>query len=325
GARARRRCARSWRAGRSSGEATRDCRRKSNSARSTGNGCALSGICVDGVTTRRAVPDREFAARRGHYTTAFGRPNTRLWGEGHHSMHSRSLFVGLVIGGIVAVPYEGRAHMRLGAASERFIPNAAAAPALVLQAPCIANMPHVTGTWTTLPYLAPINPISLTLLHTGQVVIIAGSEDDSFNGIADENSYRVALWNPSDLSADSMDVQNLTYDVFCSGTAALPDGRPLIVGGTASYTFTGDNRASIFDPATGNFVQSQSMADGRWYATALALGDGRIMAFSGLASDGTTNTTVELYDLTNAGNGWSSPIASPFTLPTFPRMSLLPN
>jgi hypothetical protein len=70
------------------------------------------------------------------------------------------------------------------------------------------------------------------------------------------------------------------------GILVLPDGRGLVVGGTSSYAFTGDNRASIFNPATEDFVQSQDMADGRWYGTATALGDARIMAFSGLDPNG---------------------------------------
>ena len=117
----------------------------------------------------------------------------------------------------------------------------------------------------------------------------------------------------------------MEYDVFCSGTAALPDGRALVVGGTSDYSFTGDNRASIFDPATERFVQSQSMVDGRWYATATTLGDGRVMAFSGLGLSGGTNNTVEIYDLKNAGAGWTSPVSAPFSPPLYPHMFLLPN
>jgi len=40
---------------------------------------------------------------------------------------------------------------------------------------CAANVPHITGTWVTVPYLMPINPISATLLHTGKILIVAGS------------------------------------------------------------------------------------------------------------------------------------------------------
>jgi len=190
---------------------------------------------------------------------------------------------------------------------------------------CAANVPHVTGTWVKQPYLMPINPISATLLHTGKILIVAGSENDADNYSTGAESYRAAVWDPSGPTESSITVQNLAYDVFCSGTAVLPDGRALVVGGTSSYAFTGDNRASIFNPATDSFVQSQDMVDGRWYGTATALGDGRIMAFSGLSDGGGVNNTVEIYSLTDAGNGWTDPVAAPFTPSLFPRMMLLPD
>jgi hypothetical protein len=186
-------------------------------------------------------------------------------------------------------------------------------------------VPHVTGTWVTLPYLMPINPISATLLHTGKILIVAGSENDPDNYSTGAESYRAAVWDPSGTDESSIAVQNLSYDVFCSGTAVLPDGRPLVIGGTASYAFTGDNRASIFNPTTEAFVQSQNMADGRWYGTATALGDGRIMAFSGYDSGGGVNNTVEIYSLTDAGAGWTAPVTAPFSPSLFPRLLLLPN
>jgi hypothetical protein len=190
---------------------------------------------------------------------------------------------------------------------------------------CSANVPHIDGVWRTLPYLAPINPISATLLKTGQVLIVAGSENDASNNSQGSESYRNATWDPTGTTQSSITVQNINYDVFCSGTAALPDGRSLVVGGTSDYSFTGENRASIFDPATAQFVQSQSMVNGRWYATATALGDGRIMTFSGVNLTGGTNNTVEIYDLRNAGAGWASPVSGPFSPPLYPRMFLLPS
>jgi Galactose oxidase-like, Early set domain/PKD domain len=190
---------------------------------------------------------------------------------------------------------------------------------------CPNETPHLTGVWTTLPYQMPINPISATLLHTGKILIIAGSENDASNNSGGSESYRAAIWDPTGTTSASVDVKELCYDVFCSGTAVLPDGRALVVGGTADYSFKGDNRASFVDPTTEVFAQSQNMADGRWYATATALGDGRIMAFSGLGSGGGTNTKVQIYDLANAGAGWGSAITEPFTPPLFPRTFLLPD
>jgi PKD repeat protein len=190
---------------------------------------------------------------------------------------------------------------------------------------CPVNTPHIQGVWRTLPYLMPINPINATLLHTGKVLIVAGSENDASNNSKGSESYRNAVWDPSDPTANGIAVQEIEYDVFCSGTATLPDGRALVVGGTSDYSFKGDNRASFFDPATNEFAQSQNMVNGRWYATATTLGDGRIMTFSGLSLSGGTNNTVEIYDLNNAGAGWSSPTTAPFSPPLYPRLFLLPN
>ena len=147
---------------------------------------------------------------------------------------------------------------------------AAALTNLNALAQCPTNVPHITGTWTVLPYQMPINPISANLLPNGKVLIVAGSENDASNNSEGAESYRGAVWDPSGTNESSISVQNLTYDVFCSGTAALFDGRSLIVGGTSDYSFTGENRASIFNPATSQYVQSQNMVDGRWYATATA-------------------------------------------------------
>ena len=192
---------------------------------------------------------------------------------------------------------------------------------------CPDNVPHVTGTWTVLPYQMPINPISANLLPNGKVMIVAGSEADAYNNSGGADSYRAAVWDPSGSDESSVSVHNLTYDVFCSGTAALFDGRSLIVGGTAVasvYNSEGENRASIFNPVTNQFVQCQNMVDGRWYGTATELADGRIMAMSGLTQTGPTSRTVEIYDLQRAGAGWNPPTSVPFTPPLFPRLELLP-
>ena len=191
-------------------------------------------------------------------------------------------------------------------------------------AQCPTNVPHITGTWTVLPYQMPINPISANLLPNGNVLIVAGSENDASNNSRGAESYRGAVWDPTGTNESSISVQNLTYDVFCSGTAALFDGRSLIVGGTSDYSFTGENRASIFNPATSQYVQSQNMVDGRWYATAIALADGRIMAMSGLTQTGGTSRTIEIYDLQRAGAGWNPPTSVPFSPPLYPRLELLP-
>ena len=178
----------------------------------------------------------------------------------------------------------------------------------------------------TLPYQMPINPISATLLRSGQVLIVAGSENDAKNNSEGSESYRAALWDPTGPTQSSIVVQNLTYDVFCSGTAALPDGRALVVGGTSDYSFTGENRASFFDPATNQWIQSQNMVDGRWYATATTLGR--------WASDGLLRSAADRRHQQHASRSTTSRTrapagaarsAAPFTPPLYPRMWVLPN
>lgn len=193
------------------------------------------------------------------------------------------------------------------------------------RAQCPNNVPHEVGTWRTLPYPMTVNPISATLLRSGKVLVIAGSENDANNNATGADTYRYAIWDPAGTDESAVSTLNIHFDVFCSGTVQIPHGRTLTVGGSATYAFTGEARSTFFDPLTDRPVQSQSMADGRWYATVTTLGDGRIMAFSGLGNSGGTNKTVEIYDLANAGAGWGSAVTAPFTPPLFPRQFLLPN
>jgi Domain of unknown function (DUF1929)/Legume lectin domain/PKD domain len=66
----------------------------------------------------------------------------------------------------------------------------------------------------------------------------------------------------------------------------------------------------------------EDMAHGRWYPTDTILGDGRLMSFSGLDENGSTNTQVEIYKV---GVGWAAPSTAPWTPPLYPRMHLLPS
>ena len=177
---------------------------------------------------------------------------------------------------------------------------------------------QVTGQWVTLPYLMPINPIRVALLHTGNVLVVAGSENDP-NKSAQKDS-KAAVWN---LGTGSILLQDMPWDVFCNGGTFLADGRSMVVGGTVEYDpFYGEPRITVFDPLTQKFNQLHSMAHGRWYATAITLGDGRILAFSGLNETGQTNSTVEMYTV---ASGWSSPYAAPFVPSLYPWLHLLPN
>jgi hypothetical protein len=173
---------------------------------------------------------------------------------------------------------------------------------------------NVQGQWATLPTQMPINPVHVAMMHNGKVLIVSGS-----GNVAANTSYMAGVWDPA---TDTVTTQSVAWDMFCNGMVVLPDGRPFIMSGTLQYDpFHGQLRTSAYDPATGNFVDLQPMAHGRWYPTATTLGNGNVMIFSGLDENGNTNTTVEIYQV---GVGWSQPFSAPWTPPLYPRMHLLP-
>jgi Domain of unknown function (DUF1929)/Glyoxal oxidase N-terminus/PKD domain len=179
---------------------------------------------------------------------------------------------------------------------------------------------QITGQWKTLPYLMTINPIRLGLLHTGKIVIVAGSENNPTEHAAGTSVG--ALWDPN---ASTINIIPMLWDVFCNGGSFLADGRCMTFGGTDQYDpFVGDPRTTVFDPATDLFNQLQSMADGRWYATAITLGNGQVMVFSGYGSNQgeVVNQTVEIYTV---GSGYSTPYTANWTPPLYPWLTLLPN
>jgi len=161
----------------------------------------------------------------------------------------------------------------------------------------------------------PINPVHVTLMNNGKVLIVSGS-----GNVAGNTNYRAAVWDPQ---AGTIITQSVAWDMFCNGMVSLPDGRVFINGGTLQYDpFYGALSTSLYDPTTKTFTDVQQMAHGRWYPTVTTLGNGRILTFSGVDENGSTNSTVEIYTV---GSGWSSAFSAGWTPPLYPRLHLLPN
>src|SRR5437762_4540387 len=174
---------------------------------------------------------------------------------------------------------------------------------------------NLQGQWQTVSTTMPINPVHSRPLRSGKVLVVSGS-----GNVPSNTSYQAAVWDPA---TGSVTTQSLAWDMFCNGMIILPDGRPFVVGGTMAYDpFRGYAKTSAYNPSTGQFTDLESMAHGRWYPTATTLGDGRVMAFSGLNELSQTNATVEIY---TPGSRWSQEYPSGWNPPLYPRLHLLPN
>jgi hypothetical protein len=140
-----------------------------------------------------------------------------------------------------------------------------------------------------------------------------------------------------------------TGALFCAAVAQLADGRVLAAGGSDYYNepgipgfplgvleIEGLRNARIFDPRHDVWTQTGSMLFGRWYPTLVTLPDGNVFVASGVTKlvkpvypdnpfqSGRNVVQTETYDV-GCGTWSDNGGLAQRSLPTFPRMHLLPN
>ncbi|GGM10099.1 hypothetical protein GCM10010129_62540 [Streptomyces fumigatiscleroticus] len=88
------------------------------------------------------------------------------------------------------------------------------------------------GSWSQIdiPEKYRTNAIHAALLHTGKVLIVAGSGNEQRK--FDKGEFDTVLWDPEKNTFRKIPTPD---DFFCAGHAQLPDGRMLVAGGTARY------------------------------------------------------------------------------------------
>ncbi len=137
--------------------------------------------------------------------------------------------------------------------------------------------------------------------------------------------------------------RNADGAMFGSDQVFLADGRVLVASGTDYYSefgaveLEGLRATRIYDPETDTWEATGDLANGRWYPTLVTLGDGRVLAFSGVqklikpvyvgedaAKSGRNEVTVEAYD-PDTGEWTQLPSSADRSLPLYPRLNLLPN
>ena len=88
------------------------------------------------------------------------------------------------------------------------------------------------GLWVKLdiPAKFRVNGIHSTLLHNGDVLIMAGSGNNQ--AFFDAGTFKTLLLNPVTMKERLI---HTPWDLFCAGHIELPDGNILVAGGTARY------------------------------------------------------------------------------------------
>ncbi|MEQ1750377.1 MAG: LamG-like jellyroll fold domain-containing protein, partial [Prosthecobacter sp.] len=162
----------------------------------------------------------------------------------------------------------------------------------------------VLGTWTSAIFWTPHIPATAAVLPDGRLLTFASNQRTTFPD-GPQFTY-AAVWNP--VTGQFTEFNNPSHDMFCGGVSMLQDGRLMVNGGNG---ITGRTAlASLFDWRTNQWTQVQTMADGRWYNTSVALPNGEVLTAGGNVG-GTADGTMESW---NASTGWRSMSGIPWAV-----------
>jgi hypothetical protein len=133
------------------------------------------------------------------------------------------------------------------------------------------------GLWVKLnvPVKFRVNGIHSTLLHNGDVLIMAGSGNNQT--FFDAGTFKTLVLNPATMHEQLIPTP---WDLFCAGHVELPDGNILIAGGTARYenlkpTHAGGSMTVFNNDTTQSWTLRKGTVftgpDGARFASAFAL------------------------------------------------------
>jgi YVTN family beta-propeller protein len=169
------------------------------------------------------------------------------------------------------------------------------AEAVVLNVGIVSPTEYVTkGNWGGVIPWTPHIPTSAALLPDGRLLTFASNQRTTFPD-GPQFTY-AAVWDPA--TGLFTEINNGQHDMFCGGLSFLQDGRLLVNGGNGINGRTA--LASLFDWRTNEWVPAQTMADGRWYNTSIALPNGEVLTAGGNGG-ANANGTIEQW---NASSGW---------------------
>jgi YVTN family beta-propeller protein len=178
--------------------------------------------------------------------------------------------------------------------------------------------PDFQGSWGAVIPWTPHIPVTAALLPNGKLLTFASNQPTTFPS-GPEFTF-AAVWDPA--TGQFTEVNNNRHDMFCGGTAFLPDGRLVINGGRNTTVLS-----SVFDWNTNQWSALPNMNDPRWYNTSVALPDGGVFTVSGSGGP----NTAERWDAATGwrrmpGIGWSTVTSEPGYITNWhPFLMLAPN
>lgn len=181
------------------------------------------------------------------------------------------------------------------------------------------NSSEPLGRWSPL-YDWPLVAINLHLIPDGRVLSWGNEAVDVHEWGMSGRAYITEI--PTDRAPlRPFEVSNSTTNLFCSGSAFLPDGRLLVAGGERPDG-NGSADTNIFDFRTLQWQKAGSMNAGRWYPTATTLANGDILTLGGTIDFVDSNLLPQVW---NESSGWRDLSTATRYVALYPRMHLAPN
>jgi galactose oxidase len=168
----------------------------------------------------------------------------------------------------------------------------------VIQSACTTGLSQL---WSVSPATLPsnwsnviplaVNPVAIANLPNGKVLAWSAFDQFTFEGDIGGRAGRTltTVFDPISASSNSILVTNTGDDMFCPGTANLPDGRVLVNGGSSSP------KTSLYDPSTGLWASSGQMNLPRGYEGDTLISTGSVLTLGGSWSGGQGGKDGELW------------------------------